>query len=331
MRPYEAADAWGVAAEELIGDAQRNAAYLSATMERRVAARLGGRVVAGAEPYDVELPDGRKLEVRGFTRQISFAPSRSRGSQRTLRPGEVREKLAQVDGYVIYDAQKFPASPCWLVPSGLVTSWMDGGQMGEAGRLSRTKLLSMLALAVGDRPTRTSSQQEAEGEEDLGDEHWSIEVFACDRDALRSEPDRPLLVGRTLERVDRALADIRVGLMHVRAAIGTTPDDPSDIVKEGGALLLRALLTPENLSAASGFNLPDPLTSMTVRRAGEQRPFFAVFLDVDLVQLVSAYAATSADSVEAAALERAFAEAVADGIISVASAGAHTLGWAATA
>jgi hypothetical protein len=77
--PEAIASGWRVGVSEILADHRGNARHSSRMIERRVARVLGGRTASEGSPYDVELADGMRIEVRCFTSRLSLAPSHALG------------------------------------------------------------------------------------------------------------------------------------------------------------------------------------------------------------------------------------------------------------
>ncbi len=53
-------------------------------------------------------------------------------------------KLDAISGYVLSDIESFPDVPFWIVPSAVVRTWWQDGELGVNSKISRTKALTLL-------------------------------------------------------------------------------------------------------------------------------------------------------------------------------------------
>lgn len=120
---------------------------VSFLLERRIAREVLKGTLAPSEGASFDLLDsqGRKWEVRSISKGgIYFCPSYMVGSGRSFNEQGFREKLSEIEGYIISDIESFPNIPYWIVPVQQVRMWWDIGQLGNTTKISRQKALDLL-------------------------------------------------------------------------------------------------------------------------------------------------------------------------------------------
>ena len=124
---------------------------VSFLLERRLAHEVIKGTLAASEGAGFDLLDaqGRKWEVRSITRGgIYFCPSYMVGSGRSFEEAGFRAKLAEVEGYIIYDVESFPEVPFWIMPKTVVEAWWQQGKLGTGTKISRARALELVAAVA---------------------------------------------------------------------------------------------------------------------------------------------------------------------------------------
>ena len=121
---------------------------ISFLLERRINKEVLAGELAPSEgsSFDLYDKDGNKWEVRSITKGGTyFNPSKDVGSSRTFNEKNFLNKLSEIEGYILCDIISFPNVPYWKVESATVKDWYSKGFLGKNARMTREKLLAILA------------------------------------------------------------------------------------------------------------------------------------------------------------------------------------------
>jgi hypothetical protein len=121
---------------------------ISFLLERRINKEVLAGDLAPSEgsSFDLYDKDGNKWEVRSITKGGTyFNPSKDVGSSRTFNEKNFFDKLSEIEGYILCDIVSFPNVPYWKVNSETVKDWYSKGFLGKNARMTREKLLAILA------------------------------------------------------------------------------------------------------------------------------------------------------------------------------------------
>lgn len=247
---------------------------------------LGGQLAKEGEPFDVVLPDGGRLEVRCVSSFVSFAPSRSRGSGRSVGEGDLATKLREIDGYVICDIQQFPHLSCWLLPSSLIEQWLRDGTLGRSGRMARAKFVANVerldACGAEDFPYGW-----AESSIDRSLE-WIIAVAV--EDPLQSPPYEYVVAVPTVQSVAPQFADMRA--LTLESFDRVSGGERRRRAAEAGTAVLTTLMANPSFAMPREFP-PDAVQVLRLERLSPNGREIVVEIgtDRDIHALVAAFIA----------------------------------------
>jgi len=125
-----------------------NGRRVSFIVERRIAREVfkGAQLAPRGAGFDFIDEHGGKWEVRCITQSgIYFCPSYMVGSGRHFDEEGFLRKLSELEGYVVADVVRFPEVPFWVIPSEQVREWWEAGELGSTTKISRDKMLELLA------------------------------------------------------------------------------------------------------------------------------------------------------------------------------------------
>lgn len=122
---------------------------VSFILERRLAEIIGGKLAPSeGAGYDLLDLEGSRWEVRSISRGgIYFCPSYMVGSGRNFDENGFRDKLNQIEGYIVSDIEKFPVVPYWIIPKNIVLAWWDTNSLGTTTKISRKNALQLIQEA----------------------------------------------------------------------------------------------------------------------------------------------------------------------------------------
>lgn len=127
---------------------------ISEDLAQGVANILGGQNISVEQKgWDVELSNGKKLEVRGASKlQLEFKPSNNIGAGRVISETDIRNKLSSVDGYVfglLVDSYETNWQiPCIYVSSEDVIRCIDNSVIGQSFQKAYGKFVKDLMLDI---------------------------------------------------------------------------------------------------------------------------------------------------------------------------------------
>jgi len=115
----------------------RKVAFL---LEKRLFKRFGEKEAKSGSPFDFITPDDAKVEVRVVTRHgVFFCPCSMKGSGRHFDAEKFKEKLLQVDFYLLADLTTFPDTQFIAVPSSCIYDAWINGKLGPTTSISYIK------------------------------------------------------------------------------------------------------------------------------------------------------------------------------------------------
>jgi len=122
----------------------RRVAFL---IERRLKTELGFQLAPSeGAAFDLVDNQGVKWEARNITSGgVYFCPSYMVGSGRRFDESGFLIKLKKIKGYILTDIEQFPSVPCWMIPKEAVERWYGSGRLGAGTKISREKVLSLIA------------------------------------------------------------------------------------------------------------------------------------------------------------------------------------------
>jgi hypothetical protein len=310
---------WHLSVPEILSDYGGNARHSSRMIERRIARSLGGQLAPEGASHDVRLTDGMRLEVRCFTRGVSFAPSHSVGAGRRVTLDAINNKFLDVDAFVVCDVSGFPRVESWLVLVETVADWMMDGVLGVNGRMTAAKFRRLASeappaqLAPSVR-RRVARQATVDSDSPL---RAYISLEAGRTTALDHKVGGPV-ASEALVALARIKTSASLDSLGFR--------EPSNRNITAATLLLDALVTPETLALARKSLSPDAVQFFQLERVedGESVVLLDIGPECNLLDLVARYAV--ADDREPLAL--AFADALADGWVAASSSEGRAAGYA---
>ncbi|MCX6778124.1 MAG: hypothetical protein NT157_04530 [Candidatus Micrarchaeota archaeon] len=120
---------------------------VSFIIERRLAYEVLNGTLAPSEGAGFDLFDseGNKWEVRCITKGgVYFCPSNMVGKGRKFEERGFLDKLDEIKGYILADAESFPDMPFWIIPTEQVRAWYDAGTLGKNSKITRKKALELI-------------------------------------------------------------------------------------------------------------------------------------------------------------------------------------------
>jgi hypothetical protein len=122
---------------------------ISFLLERRlVKGLMRGRLAKSErDPYDIELANGEKWEVRCVTqRGVKFGPSKNTGGSRKFSESDFLDKLKSISGYALCDVTAFPTVQVYKVSSRYVLKLYRAGRLGSTASESSSKKARAIVL-----------------------------------------------------------------------------------------------------------------------------------------------------------------------------------------
>jgi hypothetical protein len=122
---------------------------ISFLLERSLVKKLMPGKLANSErdPYDIELVNGEKWEVRCMTeRGVKFGPSKNIGGSRKFSERDFLLKLKSISGYAICDVTSFPSVQVYKIPSIEIHKLYKAGYLGSSASLSSAKKVKKIVL-----------------------------------------------------------------------------------------------------------------------------------------------------------------------------------------
>lgn len=122
---------------------------ISFLLERSLVKRLmpGKLAISERDPYDIELRNGEKWEVRCITsRGVKFGPSKNTGGSRKFSEKDFLHKLKSIAGYALCDVTNFPSVAIYKVPSNAILKLYKSGSLGLSASLTSAKRVKTIVL-----------------------------------------------------------------------------------------------------------------------------------------------------------------------------------------